>query len=341
MNEKLAGALVGFGGVAEHAHLPAYQHHPSAELRAVAEPDADARARAREATGGSIRVYANIGELLACERLDFVDIAAPPSEHLDAIEHAARGGVHVLVEKPLALTRREAERAQRAAERAGTALMTVHNWHHAPSFRAARAALGSGSVGVPKEIEFSTERTEPAGGTGSWRLDMKIAGGGILMDHGWHQIYLARALLGGCDPRSVRAVTECRRWTDGSVEDTADCRIHFMGDAFAHLRLSWAAPARRTSVTIRGDSGSLRIDGSNVTVVTAAGPERPWPVEHNEPDDSYHASWFPRVLDAFIEAVEDPTRAAANRREAMVCQAVLAAAYCSSDRAGAEVVVEL
>jgi len=179
----------------------AYQHHPSAELRAVAEPDADARARAREATGGSIRVYANIGELLACERLDFVDIAAllgtPGRNRARRAGRRARSGGEAL-----ALTRREAERAQRAAERAGTALMTVHNWHHAPSFRAARAALGSGSVGVPKEIEFSTERTEPAGGTGSWRLDMKIAGGGILMDHGWHQIYLARALLGGCDPEA-------------------------------------------------------------------------------------------------------------------------------------------
>jgi predicted dehydrogenase len=77
-------------------------------------------------------------------------------------------------------------------------------------------------------------------------------------------------------------------------------------------------------------------------LVTARGePERPWPVERDDPDDSYHAHWFPGVLEAFVSAVREPTSAAANQREALSCQAVIDSAYRSAERAGAEVAVEI
>ncbi len=77
-------------------------------------------------------------------------------------------------------------------------------------------------------------------------------------------------------------------------------------------------------------------------MVAARGePERPWPSERDAPDDSYHASWFPGVLDAFAEAVREPASAAANQREALLCQAVIDAAYRSAERNGAEVAVEI
>jgi len=337
----LRGALVGFGGVARQGHLPAYLRDARFEIQAVVDPEPSARACAAELLGESVRLYARLAECLSAERLDFVDVAAPPCDHLAAIEQAAAAGVHVLVEKPLALTLEEAGRAQRAALRAGVALRVVHNWHHAPAFRAARQALEAGAIGAPDEIEFVTERTQPAGGGGpSWRLDAKIAGGGILVDHGWHQLYLAQALLGGSEPQSVRAAIECRRWTQGSVEDTAQVRVRYRRGARARLLLTWAAPERRTSVTVRGDEGSLRIEAGAVRV-EARGSERPWPSEPDAPDDSYHATWFPAELEAFAAAIGEPSRAAANQREALLCQAVIHAAYRSGERAGAEVDVEV
>ena len=61
------------------------------------------------------------------------------------------------------------------------------------------------------------------------------------------------------------------------------------------------------------------------------------------PDDSYHASWFPGVLDAFADAIREPASAAAaaNQREALLCQAVIDAAYRSAERNGAEIAVEI
>ena len=187
-----------------------------------------------------------------------------------------------------------------------------------------------------------TERTEPAGGGArSWRLDAKISGGGILVDHGWHQLYLARALLGGSDPQSVQAATERRRWKQWSVEDTARVRVCYRGGARAVLRLTWAAPRRRTRVTIRGDAGVLRVEDGGVVIAKPGEPEQHWPSERDAPDDSYHASWFPGVLDAFADAVREPASAAANQREALLCQAVIEAAYRSAERDAAEVAVEI
>jgi len=342
MSSVLRGALVGFGGVAEHGHLPGFLRDPRFEICAVVDPEQAARDRAARTSSGRIGLYSDLAACLSSERLDFVDIATPPSEHLEAIERAAGAGLHLLVEKPLALSIEEALRVERAARRGEVALTVIHNWHHAPVFRAAREALEKGAIGAPDEVEFVTERTEPAGGGArSWRLDRKIAGGGILVDHGWHQLYLARALLGGCDPRSVQATTERRRWTEYSVEDTAQVRVGYRGGARAELRLTWAAPRRRTLVTIRGESGILRVEDGGVVVAARDEPEQPWPSERDAPDDSYHASWFPGVLDAFAKAVREPTSAAANHREALLCQAVIDAAYRSAERSGAEVAIEI
>jgi len=342
MSAVLRGALIGFGGVAEHGHLPCYLRDPRFEICAVVDPEQAARERAVRASSNRIRSYSSLGACLSSERLDFVNIATPPSEHLEAIERAARAGLHLLVEKPLALTFDEALRIQRAARRDEVALTVVHNWHHAPPFRAAREAVEGGAIGAPDEVEFVTERTEPAGGGArSWRLDAKISGGGILVDHGWHQLYLARALLGGRDPSSVQATTERRRWKEWSVEDTAQVHVCYQGGGRAVLRLTWAAPRRRTLVTIRGGSGILRVEDGSVVVAARGEPERPWPSERDAPDDSYHASWFPGVLDAFAEAVREPASAAANQREALLCQAVIGAAYRSAERNGTELAVEV
>jgi predicted dehydrogenase len=338
----LRGALVGFGGVAEHGHLPGFRSDSRFEICAVVDPEPAARERAARASGAGVDLYSDLAACLESECLDFVDIATPPSEHREGIEQATGAGLHVLVEKPLALSVEEALRIERAARRGEVALTVVHNWHHAPVFRAAREALEKGAIGAPHEVEFVTERTEPAGGGArSWRLDGKIAGGGILVDHGWHQLYLARALLGGCDPRGVQATTERRRWKEYSVEDTAKVRVGYQGGARAVLRLTWAAPRRRTRVTIRGESGILRVEDGGVVVAAHDRPERPWPSEPDAPDDSYHASWFPGVLDAFASAVREPASATANRREALLCQAVIAAAYRSAERDGAEVTIEV
>ena len=114
------------------------------------------------------------------------------------------------------------------------------------------------------------------------------------------------------------------------------CYGVFAGGAHAELHLTWASERRCTQLAVRGSEGELRLsDGALVRV--SNGREEPWPVAPDAHDDSWHAAWFPPVLDAFAGALAQPERASENRREAELCQRVIDAAYRSSAQAGVEV----
>ncbi len=339
INGDRGGALVGFGRVAEFAHLPALLAHPNLTLHSIVDPDARRRRHARQLLGDSIRTYATMTELLCSERPTFVDVAAPPVARAAVIEQAAAHGAHLLVEKPLAFNSRDLQRIEDAVDRAGVALMTVHNWHNAPVFRAARRAIDGGEIGKARDVEVRMERSQPAGGPNSWRLRSELAGGGILIDHGWHQIYLALALLGQT-PRTVSATVETRRWTDADVEDTVACRVGFDDAATLRLKLTWAARERSSRVRVRGETATLVIEDGRLSLEQRDGSRQCLPVEADGADDSYHAAWFPPILDAFAAATEQPEKARENREEAAACCAVIESAYLSASRGGVETVVD-
>ena len=334
MSEPLSGAIVGFGRVAEHAHLPALLRHPRVRLDAIVDRRSGRRERARRILGSQVRVYADIDELLEHGKPSFVDVATPPTARVDVISSAAAAGVHVLAEKPLAVSAEAMRAIAEAAGRFRIVLMTVHNWHHSPAER-----VNAGAVGGLREIEFHTHRTQPAGGPNSWRLRAARAGGGILTDHGWHALYLAQSIARS-RPVSAVATTATRRWLQADVEDTARCRVTFANGVRLVLDLTWAADRRGTRVRVVGDGGSIEIEDGTVIVRDTDGREQNRRRPDDASDDSYHASWFPPVLEDFIAAVERPQHAIDNFGEAALCRAVIDAAYESARREGALVAVD-
>src|SRR4051812_29695521 len=103
MTDVLRGAVVGYGFIAVEGHVPAFGRPGSGgDGVAVADVCAARRALAAAALPGA-RIYADHLEMLAGEagRLDFVDVATPPSEHAGIAHAALDRGLHVLCEKPL------------------------------------------------------------------------------------------------------------------------------------------------------------------------------------------------------------------------------------------------
>ena len=130
----LKGAFIGFGNVAANGHLPGWRARD--DVRIVAATDAAAsRREAFLAVCPDGRWYETVDDLLASEKLDFVDICAPPGSHAALIERALDAGLHVLSEKPLVTRIEDAKRMAGAAARAGRVLHTVHNWLEAPICR--------------------------------------------------------------------------------------------------------------------------------------------------------------------------------------------------------------
>lgn len=330
MTAARRGAIIGFGNVAEKGHLPGWLNHPDFEIVAVAEPSAARRGVAEELLPAA-SLYSGIDELLAREALDFVDIASPPVFHRDAIIAAARAGAHILCEKPLAVTLDDYRPARHAVETAGVVLHTVHNWKHAEAFRVLRGILQAGTLGRLKHVRFETERNGWSASDGDWRIKRSVAGGGILVDHGWHNFYLILTLAEQ-DPVSVAATLERRRYVDAEIEDTALCRIEF-ADLTAEIHLTWAAERRWTRWTVTGERGRVVIDDDTVDV-DAGGERRLQKLSPGLSAGSHHADWFPGVIESFRREIDEPSVRGANRIEAEWCLALLDRAYASAAAGG-------
>jgi predicted dehydrogenase len=301
----LRGAISGFGEVAAQAHLAAWRARPDVTVVAIHDPIA-ARRHAAINRVKNVRVYDDIELMLAGEALDFVDIASPPAFHAAAARTALEAGVNVLVEKPLCLAVDEFAQLSALAACASRVLMCVHNWKHSPIYRRAHELIASGDVGVPQYVSFERLRAAPAGagfglGGERWRLDSK-AGGGILIDHGWHVFYLAQWLLMGAAPCAISAHLELS--SGSQVDDRADLRIEFSAGRVAHSHLSWRAPIRRTSATIYGDEALIEIESDRLVLTDRTGRMSDYSASEL-PDDSYHASWFADVAADFTRALNE------------------------------------
>jgi myo-inositol 2-dehydrogenase/D-chiro-inositol 1-dehydrogenase len=176
--------IVGCGVIGRtHAAIYAAAGH---RVRAVADPvEAPRRALA---AAHEARAYADPVEMIAQERLDVVSICSPPAVRLAPIAAAARRGCHVFCEKPLALTRPEAEAIWATARRAGIALGVGFKMRYEGAFATAHRLAAEGAVGRPELLVLTYFQPRPAI---AWYLEI-----GTLRDTLVHAIDLAAWLLG-------------------------------------------------------------------------------------------------------------------------------------------------
>jgi predicted dehydrogenase len=156
----LRGAFVGFGNVAEKGHAPGWRARRS-DVEIVAATDAaPSRREAFLAAFPGGRWHDTPASLLSGERLDFVDICAPPGAHAQLILQALDARLHVLSEKPLVTRVADAEAVAAAAACSGRIVQTVHNWLKAPvclqisalMANAPVSACGRGGPGRRREL---------------------------------------------------------------------------------------------------------------------------------------------------------------------------------------------
>ena len=334
----LRGALIGVGGVALHGHLPGWLERRDVEI--VAGTDvAPAREEALRRRLPGARWYPDAGTLLEGEALDFVDICTPPGTHAGLVRAALRRGRHVLCEKPLVCRPEELRPLADLAGRTGRVLHTVHNWQHAPVIRKAGELLRQGAIGEVRACRWETLRTKPAGGggdaAGNWRVDPELAGGGILMDHGWHALYVVHGWLGR-RPRRIAARLETRRHVRWPLEDTATVRLEYAA-AEAEIFLTWAADERRNGASLEGSRGTLRIEDDAVVLTPSGsrGPGERWACPPPLSGGSYHPDWFAGVAAVFVaEVTGSPADRGTNLEAASLCATLMALAQASSRQGG-------
>jgi len=329
---RLRGAILGAGNIALRGHAPQWTGDEvlrrEAEIVAVADLSPANREAAKKVFPGA-RAYERALDLLATERLDFVDICTPPHTHRELVGAAAARGLHVVCEKPLAPTVEDAEALAGAVRAARVVFQPCHQYHHSPQWLAVRRLLPR--VGRVCFAEYEVRRTAANEGNPNWmpawRTQRDLAGGGILVDHGAHIFYQLRAALG--EPAKVLATTRTLRHHSYGVEDTALVILDY-GEALAEVRLTWAARRREIRFRFVGEAGELAGDDHGLRL--AAG-ERVEEISFADgmSNNSSHSEWYAPLLRGFVARVRAADAGGDALEEALYVTRLIARAYQSSE----------
>ena len=187
---------------------------------------------------------------------DAVYIALPNHLHREYAVRAARAGIHVLCEKPLAVTEADCEAMIRAADEGGVKLMTAYRLHFDEANLRAVEVVQSGRIGEPKLFNstFTMQVRD-----GDIRLNPRSEGGGVLYDIGIYCINAARYLF-EAEPESVFAFTAAG--TDPrfeAVEESVSAVLRFPGDRIATFAASFGA-ADVSTYRVVGTRGDVLMD---------------------------------------------------------------------------------
>jgi predicted dehydrogenase len=326
--KTLNGALVGFGQVAQNAHAPAFRGREDFNIAAVADADPE-RLRLAAAALPGVRTYPSLEALLAAENnLDFVDLATPPWLHGKQVLAALDRGLHVLCEKPLTLSREEFRRVAARSRLRGRTVFTVHNWAYSPIWTKLRELVTSGALGEVRHVQLHALRTKPAAnaGPGDWRTDAHLAGGGILVDHGWHNLYLLRRCLNGSSAAPLQTQASFHRPTPGAAEDEATVFYAFPA-ATALLRLSWRAAARSNWALLQGSDAALELRDDHLLLTRGTAPPQRFDFPQKLSAGSAHPEWLSAMLPDFYDEVTDLGARGRNLEEAGFALDLIRRAY--------------
>ena len=204
---KVKLAIIGAGNIA-NAHLEAYRNVPDVEIYAACDIN-PARLNKTCDRFGIARRYTDLDTMLSeLPELEAADVCVWNCNHAECSIKALNAGLHVLCEKPMAYSAREAEQMQAAAERNGKLLMIGFVLRFSDDARIALDFIDKGYLG---DIYYAkAQYVRRHGNPGGWFGDKARSGGGPIIDLGVHVIDLTRYLMGNPKPVSVYAVASDR-----------------------------------------------------------------------------------------------------------------------------------
>jgi predicted dehydrogenase len=247
--------IAGCGWVARDYVAPAIRESANGRLTALYDLSATALAEAGSLFAEAAR-YTELSAFLAA--IDAVYIAAPNNAHRSLTEAAARAGVPVLCEKPMATSLADAQAMATACDRAGVLYATAFDQRFHPAHRRLAALVAEGALGTVTALRIVYCCWVGADFAGdNWRIDPARAGGGALMDLGPHGLDLASYLLG--EPLLDVAAMGQRLVHDYPVEDGAVLIARSASGVLVQLHVAYNCPETlpRRRLEIIGTAGQV------------------------------------------------------------------------------------
>ncbi len=288
--------VLGCGSIAEIAHLPSIARCKEARLAAVCDSNPET-AKAVAKKWGAEQWFKDYREMFGKAKLDAVVIATPNNVHRNQAIAAAKAGIHVVVEKPLAVTNFEAWEIVKACKEAGVKLMVGCDRRFWTHNQWAKELIEQGVIGkllmsrsCLHEHWFNYQNHVAKT---DFRLHCDVAGGAAINDTGAHAIDLLTWLNGS---KVKRAVGVAKRLampeTYTQCDDTALVMVEFENGAFGTVSCNRFSPAVNQVTELCGMEGTI------FTASDATNPFQSWPMAVYTSKE-YSVDTLPKVLRDF------------------------------------------
>ena len=267
MSNKVRVGIVGTSGWADFMYLPAFQSHPQAEMTAICGRSRDS-AEQMANKYNILNVFADYKEMINKAGLDAILIGVPDDLHYEMTMQGLSAGLHVLCDKPLAVTTQQAWEMYQAAETAKVIHMVLFTYRWMPFFRYVKDLIDQSYIGRFYHAEFRYLMGYARQKEYQWRFDQKRANG-ALGDLGVHMIDMARWLVGDITRVSAHlGVFVDRPGADGGpidpANDSAFMLVEFANGMHGTLQASVVAHLAdrffQQQVKLYGEAGTLEID---------------------------------------------------------------------------------
>ncbi|WP_163182800.1 MULTISPECIES: Gfo/Idh/MocA family protein [Neobacillus] len=269
---KLRMGIIGAGGIAQHRHIPVYKKLQDRVTITAVNDVNESRAHEVAEKYGIKHVFQDYKEMF--HEVDAVTICTPNKSHAEIAIAALEAGVHVLCEKPMAITAEECEAMIQASQKNNKVLSIAYHYRHKKEARAAKQAMQSNEVGDVLVTRVQALRRRKVPGWGVF-TNKELQGGGSLIDYGCHLLDLSLWLLGNPKPTEImgraynrlsKQPNQVNEWgsfdpESFDVDDHVTSYITFENGASLLFECSWAANIKEDTehVSISGVNGGINV----------------------------------------------------------------------------------
>jgi len=276
MNDKVRIGLLGYGKVAG-LHAEALAEATGGQLVSVA--GRNTQKRGEFAGRWKIASRENIEEMVRQDMIDAVIIATPHPQHCEGALEAFAAGVHVLVEKPMAITEAECDKMIAASKKAGKILSVVSQRRWFPACRRIKNAIIEGKLGRPilAQVTILGWRDRAYYESDPWRGKWDTEGGGVIINQAPHQIDLMLWYMGPFE--KIHGFWDNFNHPYIEVEDSAAAVVRFKNNGIGSVLLSNSQnPGLYAKVHIHGSAAwsvGVQTDGGSMFIPGRSGITEP------------------------------------------------------------------
>lgn len=261
---RIRVGIIGSGFIAKQKHLPAWKKAVrNAEVVALCDPNV-AQAEDLARAHGIPRVYKDFQQMLEAERLEVVDICAPPRAHAELAIRSLKSGAHALIEKPMAINTEECDQILAVAKQTGRKICVAHSDLFYPSFLKAREIVKQGTIGDfgGMRIFLSTPADYITSKPDHWAHRLP---GGVIGETGPHVIYMTLAFINPIQRVRVEARKQLNQFPWSPYEDY---RLDLTGEnATCSVALTYATNRWAVQLDVWGSEGHLKCDLETQTLI--------------------------------------------------------------------------